>query len=146
MISTLFRRFAPALAAAAVGAASLASAASASAATISTTVGPIPVPSVPVSVCVNSTCVTTPAATSITLAATVSETGSLAPVLVPGTCPPGKIGIAFTVNTLATATVSIEGSLSGTATNGQSFSVPIGPYSQTISTGTPGIAVSACTT
>ncbi|HEU5356214.1 MAG TPA: hypothetical protein VFU65_17205 [Actinocrinis sp.] len=141
-----FRRLGPAVAAAALATLSLAAAPPASAATISTSLGPIPVPSVPLSVCVNSTCVSTPAATSITLSATVSANGITVPVVEPGSCPAGSIGAAFTANTLTAATVTISGSLSGTGVNGQPFNIPIGPYSQTLGTGTPGIAVSACTT
>lgn len=135
-------KLAPAL----LGALSLVAASPASAATVSTTLGPIPVPSVPLSVCVNSTCVSTPAATSVTLSATVSASGATVPLIAPGSCPAGSTGAAFTVNTLTAATVGISGSLSGTGVDGQPFSIPIGPVSQTLGTGTPGIAVSACTT
>jgi hypothetical protein len=51
----------------------------------------------------------------------------------------------FTVNTLVAATMSVSGSVSGTDVNGQPFTIPIGPVSQTLGTGAPGIAVSACT-
>ena len=141
-----FARLAPAVAAAALGGLSLVAASPASAATVSVGLGPIPVPSVPVSVCVNSTCVSTPAATSVALSAAVSVSGVTVPLIESGSCPAGSVGVAFTVNTLLAATVTISGSLSGTAVNGQPFSIPLGPVSQTLSTGTPGIAVSACTT
>ncbi len=60
--------------------------------------------------------------------------------------PARSNGVAFTVNTLVAATVSVSGSVSGTDVNGQPFTIPIGPVSQTLGTGTPGIAESARTT
>jgi len=137
------RKLAPAVAAAVLGVLSLAAASPASAATVSTSIGPIPVPSVPVSVCVNSSCVTTPAATSITLNATVTAHGPTLPLITPGSCPAGSTGAAFTIDALGAA-ITVGGSVSGTSTGGSSFSIPIGPY--TVGASTPGVSVSACTT
>ncbi len=114
---------------------------------VSLTLGPVPLPQVPISACVDTTCVSTPALTSATLTATASVTGGPLPLvlLTPASCPTGSLGIGVQVSSLKPVTVTVGGSVSGTTTNGP-VTIPLGPVTETIVPGTPGVLVSACTT
>ncbi|WP_035839098.1 hypothetical protein [Kitasatospora azatica] len=113
---------------------------------VSLAVGPLPVPHVPVTACIDTTCVTTPPLTSVTLAATATVTSGPLPVvlLLPASCPNGGSGVEISVSSLQPVTVTVSGSLSGTTTSGP-ISIPLGPVTQTVGPGTPGLLVSACT-
>ena len=112
---------------------------------VSLTLGPIP--QVPISACVDTTCVSTPALTSATLTATATITGDSLPLalLTSASCPTSTLGIAVRVSSLKPVTVTVSGSVSGTTTNGP-VTIPVGPITETIVPGTPGVLVSACTT
>ncbi|MFI6849445.1 hypothetical protein OG535_39205 [Kitasatospora sp. NBC_00085] len=113
---------------------------------VSLAIGPVPVPHVSVSACVDATCVSTPALTSVKLVATATVTGGPLPavVLTPATCPNGGQGVAVQVTSLQPVTVTVSGTVSGTTTSGP-VSIPVGPVTETILPGTPGVLVSACT-
>ena len=113
---------------------------------VSLTLGPAPLPQVPVSACIDTTCVSTPALTGAMLTATVTVTGSPLPlvILTPATCPGAGQGIAIEVSSLRPVTVTISGSVAGTTPSGP-VTIPVGPVTETVATGTPGVLVSACT-
>ncbi|MEU9047586.1 MULTISPECIES: hypothetical protein [unclassified Kitasatospora] len=114
---------------------------------VSVSVGPVSLPQVPVTACVDSSCVTTPPLTSASLTATATVTHGPLPMvlLLPTVCPNGGTGLALQVTSLVPVTVTVSGSISGTTTSGTPVSVPLGPVTQTLTPGTPGLVVSACT-
>ncbi|WP_055495668.1 hypothetical protein [Streptomyces sp. TP-A0356] len=112
---------------------------------VSLTVGPVPVPHVPLSACIDTTCVSTPPLNSVTLSTTATVNGPALPILTPAPCPNGGRGAAIRISSLTPTTVTISGSVSGTSSSGQ-VNIPLGPVTETITPGTPGVLVSACTT
>lgn len=115
---------------------------------VSLSVGPVPVPQVPVTACVDTACVTTPPLTSVSLTATATVNHGPLPLvlLLPTLCPNGGTGVAVSVTSLQPITLTLSGSVSGTTTGGGSVSYPLGPVTETLVPGTPGVLVSACTT
>jgi hypothetical protein len=110
----------------------------------SLTVGPVPLLQAPVTACVDSTCASLPELTSVSLTTTVTVDGSLSPVVLTPTACPSGLGVAVRVTTTQTMSVTLNGLVSGTTTSGP-VSVPVGPKTVTITAGTPGVLVSACT-
>jgi hypothetical protein len=68
----------------------------------------------------------------------------LPPLIVPGSCPAGQTGVALTITTLGTGTLTISGSVTVTV-NGTPTTIPIGPISTPALPGST-TTVSACTT
>lgn len=120
------------------GASALVFSTAASAATVSLSVGPVLLASpAPVSACINSTCASTPSnVESFSLTVSVDDTLGV-PVLTPGTCPAGEVGVV--INVATGGSVTISGALSGTA-DGMPFSEPLGP----VTVAGPSATVSAC--
>ncbi len=146
-LSRLGKRMAMTTAAVALGALPLAAPTPAFAAShsVSLTVGPVPVPQVPLSACIDTTCVSTPSLNSVTLTTTATVDGLALPILIPVPCPNGGQGVAISVSSLKPTTVTVSGSVSGTSSSGP-VNIPLGPVTERITPGTPGILVSACTT
>ncbi|WP_354637070.1 hypothetical protein [Kitasatospora camelliae] len=113
---------------------------------VSLAVGPVPVPNVSVSACIDAECVSTPVLTSVRLSVTATVTNGPLPAVVLSTaaCPNGGLGVAIRATSNQAVTVSLRGTVSGTTTSG-SVSIPLGPVTETILPGTPGVLVSACT-
>lgn len=108
------------------GAVALAAPANAAPLTVSATVGPVAIPHVPVSVCVNSTCVTTPAATTVSLTASVKvNLANLSlPTITPTLCSNG-LGVAVVVHTGSLAGGVVTASVTLTV-NGVPTTIPLG--------------------
>ncbi|WP_042386502.1 hypothetical protein [Streptacidiphilus melanogenes] len=115
--------------------------------TLSLSVGPVPVPNVPVSVCLDSSCVATPPLTSVSLTVAAGVRHGPLPVVVltAAACPAGGKGVAISVTSLAPVTVTVSASVSGITTAGGPLRVPLGPVTQQLTPGSPGLLVSACT-
>ncbi|WP_225839632.1 hypothetical protein [Streptomyces sp. NK08204] len=112
----------------------------------SLTVGPAVLPQVPVSACIDTTCVATPTLTSVQLTATATVDGSITPVvLTPEVCPNGGLGVAVRVTTTQTLSVTLSADVSGTTPSGSPVDISVGPKTETITAGTPGALISACT-
>lgn len=113
--------------------------------TATLTVGPVSLPSVlPVKGCVDDDCVTTPALTDVTLTVNATTDTSGDPVVLTSVpCPTGA-GAAITVTTTVTAKVTIAAQVTGNGPTGP-VNIPLGPKTQTITAGTPGLTVSSCT-
>ncbi|MCW7944427.1 hypothetical protein AAW14_20990 [Streptomyces hygroscopicus] len=109
------------------------------------TVGPVPIPQVPLSACIDTTCVSTPPLNSVKLTTTATVNGLALPVLTAASCPNGGQGAAIRVSSLTPTTVTISGSVTGTSSSGP-VNIPLGPVTERITPGTPGVLVSACTT